>query len=163
MWSFVLTEEAGAEAVVKRLMNKVGLTDEVVRSEKVWVVMRWNAYSGWQHDVRSGRRRERNERLAFGDLLAGSPHSPLSAWLSPKNGTPSEQSWTPKASRSPKRLAFLEPESSSIQILQAPSRRVRKLSEPVVCDYSCHCTMFMTRLENWSCAEARGVFYLAGW
>ncbi|CAK9094405.1 unnamed protein product [Durusdinium trenchii] len=61
-------------------------------------------------------------------LLGGSPHSPLSAWLSPKNGTPSEQSWTPKASRSPKRLAFLEPESSSIQILQAPSRRVRKLS-----------------------------------
>ncbi|CAK9051270.1 unnamed protein product [Durusdinium trenchii] len=31
------SEEAGAEAVVKRLMNKVGLTDEVVRSEKVWV------------------------------------------------------------------------------------------------------------------------------
>ena len=50
---------------------------------------------------------------------SGSPHSPLSAWLSPKHGTPSEQSWTPKASRSPKRLAFLEPESSSIQILQA--------------------------------------------
>lgn len=24
MWSFVLTEEAGAEAVVKRLMNKAG-------------------------------------------------------------------------------------------------------------------------------------------
>lgn len=148
------TEEIGAEteAVVKRLMKKVGLTDEVIRTELVWVRLYRDAMERLQRAAarreekkQEAREKEREIREAqspenaweefVGEAKAVHAAPPLGAWLPPGGRTPSaspKSRGTHAASPSsgggsPKRRAFLEPETSQVQILQAPRRCVRKL------------------------------------
>lgn len=146
------SEEAGleTEAVVKRLMKKVGLTDEVIRTELVWVRLYRDAMERLQRmaarreDKKQEARQEQETREAQEALHAleefmseQKKHvhaGPLGAWLSPTHGaspSPSPKdhpNGSPKSSlSSPKRRAFLEPDTAQVHILQAPRRCVRKL------------------------------------
>eukprot|EP00435_Cladocopium_sp_Y103_P025233 s120_g6.t1 len=157
------TEEIGAEteAVVKRLMKKVGLTDEVIRTELVWVRLYRDAMERLERAAARREEKKQEAREKEREIKEAQPpenaweefvgeakvHAapPLGAWLSPGGRTPSaspKSRGTPHAASpcsgggSPKRRAFLEPETSQVQILQAPRRCVRKLqnsrSAPVI-------------------------------
>lgn len=146
------TEEIGAEteAVIKRLMKKVGLTDEVIRTELVWVRLYRDAMERLQRAAARREEKKQEAREKERELKeAQSPENaweefvaetkavhaaPLGAWL-PGRRTPSASPTSrhghggasPSSCGSPKRRAFLEPETSQVQILQAPRRCVRKL------------------------------------
>eukprot|EP00438_Fugacium_kawagutii_P010432 Skav220432 [mRNA] locus=scaffold639:855494:877512:+ [translate_table: standard] len=144
------SEDVGAEteAAVKRIMKKVGLTDEVIRTELVWVRLYRDAMERIQR--MAARREEKREAERQAAASAASPETnaaypaveefldpvaaypgPLDAWLSPSrrngNGSPVSASGSPKRRNGTGATAFLEPETSQVQILQAPRRCVRKL------------------------------------
>lgn len=145
------TEEIGAEteAVIKRLMKKVGLTDEVIRTELVWVRLYRDAMERLQRAAARREEKKQEAREKERELKeAQSPENaweefvaetkavhaaPLGAWLPGRTPSASPTSRhghggaSPSSCGSPKRRAFLEPETSQVQILQAPRRCVRKL------------------------------------